>query len=258
MIAAGAVLGIAAPASAAPAEGWVVDLGARVSASPAYEGSDKAKVAASPTLGVRRANPAHRFTPPDPGATLTLLDTRRFSAGPVLLIRRDREDTGELAGLRRVKRAVEVGAFVDVWPADWLRLHLQGRRGVSGHKGWVGDAGFDLIYAAPRWDASIGPRVGYASDRYMDTYFGVTPEEAARNAVIADAYAPSGGARYVGGRAAFQYYLNDRWRAGVDAGYQRLGGEGAKSPIVRAFGSRKQVSAGVSLAYSFGLPFGRR
>ena len=72
------------------------------------------------------------------------------------------------------------------------------------------------------------------------------------------AYAPSGGARYFGGRAALAYYLSDHWRVSADAGYARLGDKAADSPIVRAFGSRHQITAGVSLAYTFGLPFGRR
>ena len=257
MIALGALGCAAAPAAAAPLEGWVADVGARVGASPDYEGSDDTKVRVSPTLNVRRADPPHRYTPPDPGATFGVVETGRVTAGPVLLLKRKRENDGELTGLRRVKRAAEVGAFVDVWPADWLRLHAQGRKGVTGHKGWVGDAGFDLVATGARWDASVGPRIGYASRRYMDTYFGVTPQEAALNPGIATAYAPSGGSRYVGARAGAAYYLSDRWRASVDASYQRLGSKAAASPIVRTFGSRKQFTAGVSLAYSFGLPFRR-
>ena len=256
-MAAGALLVAASAAGAARAQGWVVDLGARVSAGPDYEGADKTKIRAAPTLTIRRAAPAHRFTPPDPGVTLTLLDTQRFSAGPVLLFRREREDTGELMGLRRVKGAAEIGAFVDLWPSDWLRLHLQGRKGVHGHKGWLADAGFDLVYSGTRFDASIGPRIGYASDRFMQTYFGVTPEEAALNPGITTAYDASGGGRYLGARAAFEYYLSDQWRVGVDAGYERLADKAADSPIVRTFGSRDQYAAGASVTYSFGLPFGR-
>jgi len=245
-------------AQAAPLEGWVVDLGARLGASPKWEGSDDTQVRVTPTLVLRRANPERRFTPPDPGATFGLIDTGRVTAGPVVVLRSKRDNDDELVGLRKVKRAAEVGGFVDVWPANWLRLHLQARRGVAGHSAWLGDAGFDLVYSARRWDASIGPRVSYASDSYMDKYFGVTPEEAALNPAITAAYAPSGGARSIGGRAAFAYYVNDRWRASADLGYARLGDRAADSPIVRTLGSRDQVTAGVSLAYTFGLPFGRR
>ena len=248
-------LACAAPAAAQPLTGWVVDIGGRVGVSPDYEGSDDSKVRVSPTLVVRKASTIHRYTPPDPGATIGVIDTRRVTAGPVLVFRRKRENDGELTGLRKVDRAAEVGAFVDVWPADWLRLHAQGRKGVTGHSGWLGDAGFDLVATGERWNASIGPRVGWADDRYMNTNFGVTPQEAALNPDITTAYTPSGGSRYVGARAGAAYYFSDRWRANVDAGYQRLGSKAADSPIVQTFGSRKQFSAGVSLVYTFGVPF---
>lgn len=257
LVGVGAGLLAAGSAPAAPLEGWIVDVGGRVSTSPDYEGSDDMKTRITPTLNIRKANPAHRYTPPDPGATFGVISTDRVTAGPMVSFKSERKNDGELTGLRRVKRAAEVGGFVDVWPADWLRLHAEGRKGVSGHKGWVGDGGFDLVASGERWDASVGPRAGYASQRYMDTYFGVTPQEAALNPGISAAYAPSGGSRYVGARAGAAYYISDRWRAAVDASYQRLGNKAAQSPIVRTFGSRKQLTAGVSLAYSFGLPFGR-
>jgi outer membrane scaffolding protein for murein synthesis (MipA/OmpV family) len=245
----------AGPAAAEPLTGWVVDLGARVGASPDYEGSDRTKARVTPVINVRKANPVHRYTPPDPGAYIGLLATDRITVGPVVTLRSKRDADGELAGLRRVKRAAEVGAFADVWPLDWLRLHAEARKGVTGHSGWLGDAGFDLVAGGERWDASIGPRVGWADDRYMETYFGVTPQEAAANPGIAAAYAPSGGAAYVGARVGAAYYLSDRWRISADASYRRLGDKAARSPIVRTFGSRKQLTAGIGLAYSFGLPF---
>lgn len=254
-LALGALACAAAPAAARPLEGWVVDLGGRVGAAPDWEGSDDTKVQVTPTLTVRRVDPVHRYIPPDPGATFGLIGNDRFVAGPVLVLKRKRENDGDLTGLRKVKRAAEVGAFADVWPMEWLRLHVEARKGVMGHTGWLGDAGFDLVAGGRRWDASVGPRMGWADDRYMDKNFGVTPQEAAANPGIATAYAPSGGSQYVGARAGAAYYLSDRWRASVDASYRRLGSKAADSPIVSTFGSRKQFTAGVGIAYSFGLPF---
>jgi MipA family protein len=233
----------------------VVTVGGRVGGSPEWEGSDDTKLTVSPRFAVGKISPYRRFTPPDPGATFGVIDTQYVSFGPVLVLRRSRDadDDEQLAGLREVDRAVEPGLFLDLWPTNWFRVHLQGRKGVTGHTGWMADAGFDLVHSGTRWDASIGPRFGYADHRYMDRYFGVTPAEAAANAAVDQTYDPSSGARYVGARAAFAYRLDDHWRVTADAGYSRLGSEAADSPIVRDLGSRNQWSAGLTLDYSFNL-----
>jgi outer membrane protein len=48
--------------------------------------------------------------------------------------------------------------------------------------------------------------------------------------------------------------LNDRWGLFGFARYERLVGDAAKSPIVREFGSRNQLSGGIGLNYTFTIP----
>ena len=45
--------------------------------------------------------------------------------------------------------------------------------------------------------------------------------------------------------------LGSRWGLFSYARYERLIGDAAKSPIVRRFGSRDQLSAGLGLSYTF-------
>lgn len=250
-ICAAAAVAALAGADAASAEPWVVTVGGRVAGSPEWEGSDDTKLGVTPTFSVGRISPYRRFTPPDPGATIGIIDTEFVTFGPVVVFRGSRKADDELTGLDKVDRAIEPGLFLDLWPAKWFRVHVQGRKGVTGHTGWMGDAGVDFVYSGKRWDASIGPRFGYADHRYMDRYFGVTPAEAAANAAITQTYDPSGGARYIGARAAFAYRMTDHWRVTADAGYSRLGDRPADSPIVRDLGSRNQWQAGLTLDYSF-------
>ncbi|CAN7225849.1 MipA/OmpV family protein [Phenylobacterium sp. LjRoot219] len=254
---AGAAGGLLAAAAgeAAWAEPWVVTVGGRAAAGPAWEGSDETKLNASPRITIGRISPYRRFNPPDPGATFAVIDTQYVTLGPVLTFRRSRKDKDELTGLRKVDRAAEPGLFLDLWPTNWFRVHLEGRKGVTGHTGWLGDAGFDFVYTGKRWDASIGPRFGYADHRYMDRYFGVTPDEAAANAAIDQAYDPSSGSRYFGARAAVAYRISDHWRVTADAGLARLGDQAADSPIVRTLGSRNQWTGGITLDYSFDVDF---
>lgn len=239
--------------AAAQAREWIITVGAKTSASPPYEGADHMVISPSPTFSLRPASFVHRFSPPDPGMTFALIDSRRVTIGPMVRFRRDREDKGDLTGLETIDRAVEPGAFLDLWPTDWLRLHVEGRRGVTGHKGWVGDAGLDLVYSGGRWDASVGPRVGFGDAKYMDTYFGVTAAEAARSPRINTAYEPSKGRRYTGVTTAVAYHFNKHWRTSFNVSYQRLADKAAASPVVQEAGMRDQYSAGVGVSYSFGV-----
>jgi outer membrane scaffolding protein for murein synthesis (MipA/OmpV family) len=237
---------------------WIVTVGGRVAASPPYEGANHDNVRPSLLFSVRRADRPYRFTPPDDGGSLALFASKHFDFGPVLFFRYSRSDTGALKGFDKIGFAVEPGVFVNLWATDWLRARVQIRQGVLGHHGAVGDAGIDLIRTGRKWDASIGPRVGYGDARYMDTYFGVTPLEARRSPLLNTAYEPGAGVRNIGVETAFAYHWTNRLRTVVDVGYHRLAHAAADSPVVAIAGSRDQFSAGVGLTYSFGVGLGHR
>ena len=250
------IFGVAA-AGQAGAVDWIVTVGGRVAASPPYEGAPNDNIRPSASFNIRRADRPYRFTPPDGGSSIAVLATKYIVAGPVVRFRYDRGDGGKLVGFPKIDFAVEPGGFVDLWPTDWLRGRVEVRRGVTGHEGVVGDAGIDLIHTGRRWDFSLGPRIGYGDRRYMDTYFGVTPLEAARNPYTYLPYEPSGGVRYGGGELAVSYHFTDRLRSTFDVGYHRLVKLAANSPVVSLAGSSDQISAGIGVTYSFGVHLGR-
>ncbi len=240
-------------AGSAWAGGWIVTVGGRVAAYPPYEGAGHDVFVPSPKLSIRRADSPDRFEPPDGGSSLALIDNRYIVAGPLVRFRLSRGDTGKLTGLDKVGWAAEPGAFVELWPTNWLRGRVEGRRGVFGYQGWVGDGALDLVHTGKVWSASIGPRIGYGDGSYFDTYFGVTPAEAARSPFIDTAYEPGGGRRYTGVEVALARHFGKRWDATFDVGYHRLAKAAAASPIVEVAGSPNDLSAGVSLTYSFSL-----
>ena len=251
------LLGVAAltliGVSAAQAEEWTVSVGARVSTAPPYEGADHNKILPSPTLNVRRADRPYRFTPPDGGTTFAFFDTKHFVFGPMARFRYARKSVGDLAGLKDIKWAAEPGAFLDIWPTGWLRAHGELRRGVGGHNGLVADVGGDLVYMSPKWDVSIGPRMGWGDRTYLDRYFGVTPLEAARSPLVNSAYAPTAGRRYTGVEVATAYHVTPNLAVKADVGYRRMAGKAANSPIIAIAGDIGQYSGSVGVSYSFGL-----
>jgi MipA family protein len=243
----------AAPASAAD---WIVTVGGRGAVSPPYEGAPNDVVRPSLVFNVRRADKPFRFTPPDDGGSLSLISSKHFDFGPVLNFRSGRGDTGRLQGFDKIGFAVEPGLFANVWATDWLRARVQVRQGVLGHHGTVGDTGIDYIHTGKRWDFSIGPRYGFGDARYMDTYFGVTPIEAARSPLLDKPFEPGAGARYAGIETAYGYQWTRRIRAVIDVGYHRLVNKAADSPVVAVAGSRNQYTAGIGVTYSFGVGLG--
>ncbi len=240
-------------AAAAHAEGWIVTVGGRVAAAPPYEGANHDVIAPSPTFSLRREDSPDRFEPPDGGTTIALLSTRYIVIGPMARFRYSRGNQGNLTGFDKIDWAAEPGGFVELWPTNFIRGRAEVRRGVVGHHGWVGDGALDLVYTGPRWDASIGGRVGYGDAKYMDTYFGVTPAEALASPLITTPYEPGKGRRYTGLEAAVAYRLVGGLWTTVDVGYHRLSDKAAFSPIVMLDGKRDQFSGGVELSYSFGV-----
>ncbi len=233
------------------AEGYIVTIGGGLSAYPPYEGAGHDVFTPVGVLGLRRADKLYRFTPPDGGTSLGLISTRYVVFGPVVRFRLARGDTGNLAGLDRVGFAVEPGAFLELWPTNWFRGRVEGRYGVIGYNGFVGDAGLDLIHTGKRWLFSVGPRIGFGDAKYFDTYFGVTPAEAAISPYIHVPYDPGSGRRYTGVEVAAGRHLNSHFDLIADFGYHRLSHDAADSPIVQVAGSPNDYSGGITLRYSF-------
>ena len=109
------------------------------------------------------------------------------------------------------------------------------------------DAIFD---PTPRLELSLGPRVHFASDDYLETYLGVTPAQSAASGL--PVFDPEGGVKGLGGEAEAKYALTRHWSVAGKAGYERLIGDAADSPIADR-GSKNQFTAALGLTYRFGL-----
>jgi outer membrane protein len=150
-----------------------------------------------------------------------------------------------------VKFSVEAGAFAALDLGDHFRVRAEMRKGITGHKGWIGLAGADYVARdGDKWLFSIGPRVTWSDDRYQDAWFGVTPATAAVSGV--PAYNPDGGIQAYGATASFFTQFSPHWGIYTYAKYDRLTGDAADSPLVTGFGSRGQFSGGLGLTYTFG------
>jgi hypothetical protein len=171
-IAAAVIAGLAAPAFAQDGGGEEprrTRIGAGAHLYPSYPGSDSFDIGPMVDLDRARGDEPFEFEAPDDSFSLALVDSGGFELGPVVNFEGERtaEDVG--AALPKVKFSLEPGAFVAVDLGESFRLRAEVRKGVTGHKGWIGLAGADWVARdGDEWLFSIGPRVTWSNDRYHD------------------------------------------------------------------------------------------
>ncbi|WP_106640083.1 MipA/OmpV family protein [Allosphingosinicella vermicomposti] len=227
-----------------------VRIGVGAQVVPSYPGADEVRW--RPLWDVGRARPGETFgfEAPDESFGIPVISTNGFEIGPILNYEGSRKPDEVGAPLDKVKATFEAGVGADYYLSDNFRLRAEARRGIGGHDGWIGVVGGDYIMRdGDDYLFSIGPRVTLANGRYHRAYFGVTPEESVRTGL--SAYRPGGGIQTAGASASFLYQLTPRWGLYSYAKYDRLVGDAADSPIVRAFGSRDQFSGGLAVTYTF-------
>lgn len=233
---------------------WLVTVKGNLVSSPSYPGASSNVLTPYPSLSVRRANTPAAFSAPDDTISFALYDAGWLKAGPAgrFIGARRAANRAELTGLSSVDWTLEAGGFVEYWATPKLRARAELRYGFHGHRGLVFDAGADWVERVGAFTLSGGPRLRIGSDRFMQSYFSVTPAEAALNGRVTPFRAEAGLAS-AGLAAAVSYDWTDRWRTTVHGRWDRLTGDAGKSPIPRQLGSRDQFTVGATLAYTFSL-----
>jgi MipA family protein len=245
---------IGAPTPPDDGDRFTVTIGGGVQVSPKYPGADTYRVSPLPIGGLRRAGaPIPSFAPDDSiGFKLFGESDTGFSFGPAarLIGKRKPSDVG--ADVDRVGFTVEAGAFAQYMVTPNIRVRVEGRKGIGGHKGWVGNVGADLVLRDENtYIFSLGPRARFGDNRFTDAYFGVNPAAATRTGLAA--YNPGSGLYSVGAITGLTYRLGPNWGLQLRAGYDRLIDDAGRSPIVRTLGSRDQFQGGGGLFFEFNI-----
>ena len=228
-----------------------VGLGAQL--QPEFVGADDVSVAPLFDFDFARGNNPFRFEAEDDSFGIALVSTGPFAFGPALNIEPSRKNSDVGAPVGKVKTTFEAGAFAEYYPMESIRLRGEIRKGLGGHDGLVGSVGVDHIWRdGDRYVFSVGPRLLLSNSRYQRAYFGVTPEAALATGL--PVYRPDGGIHAVGLASGLSYQFSPKFGMFGFARYERLVGDAGKSPIVREFGSRNQLSGGIGLSYTFTVP----
>ncbi|WP_179906492.1 MipA/OmpV family protein [Rhabdonatronobacter sediminivivens] len=172
-------------------------------------------------------------------------DGTGFRGSLRVLSARKASDNPELQGLEDLSTALELGGGIYHKTREF-QIYLDLRHGVTGHRGWVGEAGIDMfLRPVDGLTLAAGPRVGFADGGYMRQYFGVTGAESADSGLAA--FTPGSGFHSAGVGLRAVYELNQDWAILGSVGYDRLIGDAGRSPIARQ-GSRDQFSVTLGVA----------
>jgi outer membrane protein len=239
------VLAVASPSAAQDqSEDIRVRVGLGAQLRPEFIGADKRDLGPLVDIDIARGSNPFQFEAPDDVFAIPVISSSSFSAGPAgnIEARRRRSDVG--ADVDRVKTTFEVGAFAQVLPLESIRIRGDLRKGINGHEGVVGAVSLDHVWRdGDRYVFSVGPRLLFSSARYQRAYFGVSPT--ASSATGLSEYERDGGVHAIGVASGMSTQLSGRLGVFSYGRFERLVGDAAKSPIVREFGSRNQLSAGL-------------
>lgn len=244
-----------------PPQSTRLEIGAQAITVPKYEGSKQYDVMALPVIRFRPSGSA--LGSGQPGALgmvdargiddvgLALLRFGSFSTGPLLGYRfgRDDSDALHLRGLGDIDGGLVAGAFARY---DFGREFVR----VSYHQQVTGsDTGY-IVRLAAGTRVPVSPGLvlkadlisDIASSDYMSAYFGVTPAQSARSGLRV--YDPGAGFKSVGGLLGAELKLDADWTLLATAGYSRLVGDAASSPVVET-ADRYEARLGLTRAFDW-------
>ena len=237
-------------------QGNVLTLGGGVDVGPRYSGSDKIRVSAAQVVDYSMANGFFIGTTRGIGYGNNVGNLDYSAALSYRTGRKDKDvssdsissGSDELRGMGEIKGSAIVIPGLGYKVTDWLNLQLQAEVPVSEREN--GEAvHFGLsspLYTSPTNAVTLALTGSWGSDKYMQTYYGVSAAQSAA----------SGFARHDAGAGIYAYSLNldwthrltSRWSVLAAAGVTQLAGDAADSPIVQ----RKTSPTGsLKVTYSF-------
>src|SRR5688572_9191041 len=128
---------------------YFLSLGAGGQFIPKFPGSDEVGFAPMPIIDLRREGDPIPFEAPDEGWGFGILSIfggeGPFDFGPAVVFQNKRKEEDVGAPVGEVDFTVEAGAFAELFIGQSFRLRAEGRRGIGGHDGWVGDLAADIV-----------------------------------------------------------------------------------------------------------------
>lgn len=230
---------------------WVT-LGIGLAAVPDYEGSEDYEGVPVPIVRVDwRSRRYVEFSGTRFRANL-LSGFEKWRAGPMLNYNpgRDDVDNDRVDALRDIDDTIEAGGFV-IFDAGKWETYLEFLTDVDDeHDGSL--ATFRQSYKRPlknRRLLTLNFSLTYADDDYMETFFGIDTNNAARSGLRT--FEAEADFKDVEVSVAFLQNVSKRWNIAYSLGYKRLLGDAADSPVVDDEGSADQFFGVIIGSYTY-------
>ena len=228
---------------------------------PKYEGSDEHEVVGYPMFIPRFSGEGNsKFSKFRKRISFKGLDDIRYRAigndrfefGPVAGYRsgRDQDDARRLNGLGDIDGGLVLGGYAGVHVGAVLfdvSVAHQVTGDDTGTTVRLGAETEQQISHRTKLKARVGTTL--ADDDYMQTFFGVTPAQAATSGAGLAAFNADGGFKDVHVDLGTETDLGDRWLLKLGVRYSRLVGDAADSPVIE---TEDQVTGTIGLGYKFG------
>ncbi|WP_186308112.1 MipA/OmpV family protein [Paraburkholderia sp. BCC1884] len=221
-------------------------LGIGIAVAPRYEGSSTFHLEPFPILSASRG--IFFIDGLDGGIAIPL--GGNLKTGLVLSTQfgRDQSDGDRLNGLGDIDTTAAFGPFLD-WHPGAFDASLKFFQSL--HSGYGATLTLDTKYKfqlSERDSVTVGNSATWASRSSQQTFFGVTPGQAANSEAGLPAYSPSAGFRNVGTSATWVHLLNRHWSVDSTLRLDRLLGDAKNSPVVEHSTS---LFGGIGGAYTF-------
>jgi MipA family protein len=233
---------------------WSGSLSVGGAFAPDYPGSDDYAPVPLPRVEISYRNLLF-LSGPSLGANLLALSPwpdQGFRVGPIIRFEfaRDEDDNDALDRLGDVDESVEAGAFMRYEIGGWSAELTVAKDIANGHEGTIAEIGAGYGFPiTERVHAGMQVSTSWVDDNYMQAYFGITPAQAARSGRAQ--YDADSGFKDAGLFLMLNYGLTEQWAISGLAGYKRLLGDAADSPLVEDGGSADQFMSGLMLSYRF-------
>jgi outer membrane scaffolding protein for murein synthesis (MipA/OmpV family) len=227
-------------------------LGAAADLAPIYDGARDYRTKGGPVINIRYKDIAFLSTGEGLGYNFLRGDHYQFGVAMAYdLGRKERDDLTNLHGMGDIGAAPVAkifGSYVlsKKFP---LILRVDARQFIGGAQGAVGDAGIymPLPGSSKTFVMFAGPSITWATHHYLQTLYGVSPEQSLASGHPAYEIAHSGSAAIGAGFSATKF-LTPHWLLNIDAAVSQIHGYPAQSPIVE---SRTQKTLALSVDYQW-------
>jgi len=239
-----------------PVKDWTLTLGFAPVYSPAFLGSKDYALSVYPDIRLNYQDKLF-FSVRD-GLGYNVINTPSWKVGPLVKIRfgRREEQGGSpflvagnsdgLKGLGDIETSGEAGGFAQYTYAQ-IRSRVELRQSFGGYDSFVGDLNVNYFKRLGPLNFSIGPRLSFAGDDYVNTFFGISASQSQRSG-LAQHQGEAGLVSYgIGGSAVMP--ITAKLAVTLFAGYDRLDSDIANSPLIQERGDANQASVGLAFGY---------